>query len=165
MTTENDFYDKFVEGYFSKREEEIASTWPDDVQQRCRLFLKLVRSQSRSFSARSVVEALSSEGVKANLTLTSAENEPPEELSRGEERYVVEKEIARGGMGRILLAYDRDFRRRIAMKVLLGAAHERSSRFLEEAQATAQLEHPNIGPSASSLSSGMPACTFRGCRW
>lgn len=64
------------------------------------------------------------------------------------ERYVVEREIARGGMGRILLAYDRDFRRRIAVKVLLAPRTDKrtSGRFIEEAQATAQLEHPNIAP-------------------
>jgi serine/threonine-protein kinase len=51
-------------------------------------------------------------------------------------------------MGRILLAYDRDFRRRVAVKVLAVEHADRSrvARFLEEAQATAQLEHPNIAP-------------------
>jgi len=50
--------------------------------------------------------------------------------------YHVLGEIARGGMGRILLAYDRDFRRRIAVKVLLGQVSDRArvGRFLEEAQ-------------------------------
>jgi serine/threonine protein kinase len=69
-------------------------------------------------------------------------------ISDRSQRYLVENELAAGGMGRILIAYDRDFRRRIAMKVLPQSARDRSrvSRFLEEAQATAQLEHPNIGP-------------------
>jgi serine/threonine-protein kinase len=75
------------------------------------------------------------------------------ELSPGDpglsdERYLVEGEIAAGGMGRILNVYDQDIRRRVAMKVLRRSARDRRvlAKFLEEAQATGQLEHPNIAP-------------------
>ena len=73
-------------------------------------------------------------------------------------RYLLEGEIARGGMGAILEVWDGDLRRRLAMKVALGkgegssssAANELDprllSRFLEEAQVTGQLEHPGIVP-------------------
>ncbi len=72
----------------------------------------------------------------------------------GSRKYVVAGEIARGGMGLILRAVDRDIRREVAMKVLLddeadGSASEtrrRRLRFVEEAQVTGQLEHPNIVP-------------------
>ncbi|MCY3017887.1 MAG: protein kinase [Planctomycetota bacterium] len=65
----------------------------------------------------------------------------------GDEKYAVEDEIARGGMGAILKAVDRDIRRPVAMKVMLGEADERKrARFVEEAQVTGQLEHPNIVP-------------------
>ncbi len=72
----------------------------------------------------------------------------------GTRKYVVAGEIARGGMGLILRAVDRDIRREVAMKVLLdetdeGSASEtrrRRLRFVEEAQVTGQLEHPNIVP-------------------
>ena len=72
-----------------------------------------------------------------------------------DKRYEVRREIARGGMGAIMLARDHDLRRDVAMKVLLGAtrgetanvkARGRIARFLEEAQITGQLEHPNIVP-------------------
>jgi serine/threonine protein kinase len=62
-------------------------------------------------------------------------------------RYVIEKEIARGGMGAVVRAVDCDIRREVAVKYMLddrdfGA----KARFVEEAQITGQLEHPNIVP-------------------
>jgi len=68
------------------------------------------------------------------------------------------REIARGGMGRILSTWDNSLRRTLAMKVLLGTrladaeipeasdARRQLSRFLEEAQITGQLDHPGIVP-------------------
>jgi serine/threonine protein kinase/WD40 repeat protein len=64
-------------------------------------------------------------------------------------RYVIEEEIGRGGMGTVYRAFDRELRRRVAVKVLLPMLSEdrRSlERFIAEAQATAQLEHPGIVP-------------------
>ena len=73
----------------------------------------------------------------------------PLEIGLGDERYSVEGELGRGGMGRVLMVYDQDIRRRVAMKVLredVGQDRKATTRFLEEAQATGQLEHPNIAP-------------------
>jgi serine/threonine protein kinase len=54
-------------------------------------------------------------------------------------------EIARGGMGAVLRAADCDIRREVAVKYLLDHADERKkARFVEEAQITGQLQHPNI---------------------
>ena len=70
----------------------------------------------------------------------------------GQQRYEQRGEIDRGGMGRVLEVYDRDLRRSLAMKVVLedelGAAPSgrRVARFLEEAQITAQLDHPGVVP-------------------
>ena len=74
-------------------------------------------------------------------------------------RYEVRRELARGGMGAILEVWDRELRRTLAMKVVLGSrpgpdatesvaagAERRLSRFLEEAQITGQLDHPGIVP-------------------
>lgn len=71
-------------------------------------------------------------------------------------RYDRRREIARGGMGKILEVWDGDLRRRLAMKVILGRRkpgatesevdERRLSRFLEEAQITSQLDHPGIVP-------------------
>ncbi len=64
-------------------------------------------------------------------------------------RYVVIREIARGGMGKVLEVEDTDLRRSVALKVLRKELVDRRDlveRFLEEAQITGQLEHPNIVP-------------------
>ncbi|MBI4882372.1 MAG: SUMF1/EgtB/PvdO family nonheme iron enzyme [Planctomycetes bacterium] len=73
-------------------------------------------------------------------------------------RYRLKDEIAHGGMGSIFKVWDEDLRRNLAMKVMLarasGAAASDSgsddpralSRFLDEAQVTAQLDHPGIVP-------------------
>ena len=67
-------------------------------------------------------------------------------------RYDRRREIARGGMGRIIEVWDADLRRSLAMKVILGRKkagaevsevdERRLSRFLEEAQITSQLAAP-----------------------
>jgi serine/threonine protein kinase/Leucine-rich repeat (LRR) protein len=71
-------------------------------------------------------------------------------LGRGpssNERYLVEGEIARGGMGAVMRAVDCDIRREVAIKYLLDQNDPRRKlRFVEEAQITGQLEHPNIVP-------------------
>ena len=68
------------------------------------------------------------------------------------QRYSVEREIARGGMGVVYGLWDGRLRRRLAVKVGRRDAGAGSStklgahRFLEEAQVTAQLDHPGIVP-------------------
>jgi len=63
------------------------------------------------------------------------------------QRYVVQGEIARGGMGAVLKAVDCDIRREVAVKYMLDEKDARKkARFIEEAQINGQLEHPNIVP-------------------
>ncbi len=62
-------------------------------------------------------------------------------------RYVVIREIGRGGSGIVYEAVDPDLQRRVAVKVLLAGDFAKSrdqQRFLNEARAVAQLDHPNI---------------------
>jgi len=63
-------------------------------------------------------------------------------------RYDVREERARGGMGRILVAFDAFLGREVAFKELLRELADRDAarRFLREARITGQLEHPNIVP-------------------
>jgi eukaryotic-like serine/threonine-protein kinase len=58
--------------------------------------------------------------------------------------YGVLREIARGGMGRILAAHDEGLGRDVALKVLLPGAN--ADRFVRESKITAQLPHPGIPP-------------------
>ncbi len=64
------------------------------------------------------------------------------------ERYVVERELGRGGMAFVYLAMDRRYQRQVAIKVLDPsiATAVGAERFLREIQITAQLQHPHIVP-------------------
>jgi serine/threonine-protein kinase len=71
---------------------------------------------------------------------------PPEEAG---DRYQLQGEIARGGMGAVLRGRDVDLGRDLAVKVLLEKhAHrpEVARRFIEEAQIGGQLQHPGVVP-------------------
>ena len=62
---------------------------------------------------------------------------------------VVERSLGEGGMGSVHAALDHGLRRRVAVKLLhpaLDAVERDELRFVEEAQLTGQLEHPNIVP-------------------
>ena len=61
-------------------------------------------------------------------------------------RYRLETEIGRGGMGAVFRAQDLMLDRPVAVKVFerSDAVMDRSDRFLREAQAAARLNHPNI---------------------
>lgn len=78
-------------------------------------------------------------------------------------RYLGEKEFSRGGMGRILIAFDRVLAREVVIKELLpqkngadatveqpehpaGSGRPGMRRFLREARITGSLEHPSIVP-------------------
>ena len=85
-------------------------------------------------------EGVATAGVKSIQELL-------ERRSKNGERYVIAQEIARGGMGAILRAVDCDVRREVAIKYMLDQTDTRKKlRFIEEAQITGQLEHPNIVP-------------------
>ena len=83
--------------------------------------------------------------------IRTSEPEPDAE----ESRYQLRGEIGRGGMGIVFDVWDRRLRRSLAMKVCRAEdSAERASpaqrraryRFLEEAQITAQLDHPGVVP-------------------
>ncbi len=66
-----------------------------------------------------------------------------------EDRYIVRRQVARGGMGILFSVYDRDFQRHSVMKVLRSDVKKDNPllrTFVREARITAQLEHPNIVP-------------------
>jgi WD40 repeat protein len=93
-----------------------------------------------------------------DVSQAKAAAEAPE---HGSSRFEIGSEIARGGMGAILRVHDPDLRRDLAMKVLLGTSGVGAgagraavgsvdtvhlTRFLNEAQVTAQLAHPGVVP-------------------
>lgn len=69
-------------------------------------------------------------------------------LFHADERYKVEDEIARGGMGVIYEAQQQSLQRKVAVKSLRSEKNKNSRQkiFVSEAVVTARLEHPNIVP-------------------
>ena len=65
---------------------------------------------------------------------------------RSDDRYEILGEHARGGLGRILLARDREVGRIVAIKELLRNRRRGEARFVREAIVTAHLDHPSIVP-------------------
>lgn len=62
-------------------------------------------------------------------------------------RFVVGELVGAGGMGVVYRASDRELKRSVALKLLRGkggAAEEQQERLLREAQAIAQVSHPNV---------------------
>jgi tetratricopeptide (TPR) repeat protein/predicted Ser/Thr protein kinase len=82
--------------------------------------------------------------------LTGPGRAPAPTLERGTSlgRYRIEQRVGAGGMGVVYAAIDPDLNRRVALKLLHGFAmagqDERRQRLLREAQAMAQLSHPNV---------------------
>jgi len=64
------------------------------------------------------------------------------------DRYLIERELGRGGMAIVYLAEARKHQRRVALEVLRPelAASIGAERFLREITTAAQLTHPNILP-------------------
>ncbi len=62
------------------------------------------------------------------------------------EHYRTDREIASGGMGRIVAAEDLRLRRPVALKQLLDPSLDQMPRFQREALITARLQHPGIVP-------------------
>jgi serine/threonine protein kinase/Tol biopolymer transport system component len=62
-------------------------------------------------------------------------------------RYEIRSKIGEGGMGEVYLAEDTQLRRKVALKVLpaeVAGNQDRMRRFIQEAQAAAALNHPNV---------------------
>src|SRR5262245_45679213 len=59
-------------------------------------------------------------------------------------KYLLEREIARGGMGVIWVALDPKLQRRVALKWLHSGQADASRRLEKEATAVARLQHPNV---------------------
>ncbi|HEY0989810.1 MAG TPA: serine/threonine-protein kinase, partial [Kofleriaceae bacterium] len=78
-------------------------------------------------------------------------------------RYLLGAEIARGGMGTILGAFDRRLARSIAIKRLERDDSSFAARFAREIRITASLQHPGIVPvyDSGSLPGGQPFYAMR----
>jgi serine/threonine-protein kinase len=87
------------------------------------------------------------EGESADVVKPKSDAMPP--LEQTGDRYQLQGEIARGGMGAVLRGRDVDLGRDLAVKVLLEKHVHRpevARRFIEEAQIGGQLQHPGVVP-------------------
>ncbi len=84
------------------------------------------------------------------------------------DRYVIRKLIARGGMGEVHLAWDRELQREVVFKTVRLDLDDESlvPRFVFEARLSGQLEHPNIVPvhDFGTTPDGRPFYTMRWIR-
>jgi eukaryotic-like serine/threonine-protein kinase len=86
-------------------------------------------------------------GEEADVTLKSSGTAPRPAQAFPLYRFEDEGEIARGGMSSVRKVFDRMIMREVAMKVLDPTrSFDELSHFIEEAQITGQLDHPNIVP-------------------
>src|SRR4030095_319956 len=111
-----------------------------DADEYCRGYPELdpeLRAQLRALDEIDMA-LMPSEAPRATLT-----PELPERLSG----YKILGEIGSGGMGRVLLAFDERLGRKVAVKTLsprYAGNPKLRERFMREARALAQLDHPNI---------------------
>ena len=86
------------------------------------------------------------------------------ELVSFADRYRLDHELARGGMGRVLVAHDRKIGREVAIKELLRKTSAAAvARFWRESVMTARLQHPGIIPvyEVDRRADGEPFITMR----
>ena len=74
------------------------------------------------------------------------QNSPGDPRRELQQRFAIQEELGRGGMGRVVVARDLKLGRRVAIKFLGNAANDPHAlrRFEQEARAAGGLNHPNI---------------------
>lgn len=103
-------------------------------------------------AARAGIAAALTVSADGDTQISGEKKAPREPLGKGStlSRYVILDRLAEGGMGEIYAAYDPDLDRKVAVKLLKSdyagsdTAEELRMRMLREAQAMAQLSHPNV---------------------
>ncbi len=101
----------------------------------------------RSVSAQ--IDAADVPDSKETALAAPAHDEPVAPFHLAEQKYTLVAPIGGGGMGEVHLVHDKDLRRDVAMKMLraeLSSSASLKRKFVAEAQATSQLEHPGIPP-------------------
>ncbi|MBI3856176.1 MAG: protein kinase [Planctomycetes bacterium] len=94
-------------------------------------------------------------GIKADesaygLSLEVASDLPPEvaqaelDPSNTFAKYILVRQLGKGGSGVVHLAYQKELKRFVALKLLRNDDDEMAQRFVHEAQLAARLRHPNI---------------------
>lgn len=92
-------------------------------------------------------DTLLAEETQSSTPAESRKSSPTMPPPPGQERYQIGSELGRGGMGRVVEAFDVQLGRTVALKEVLPKAGSASARrFSREVALTAKLEHPSIVP-------------------
>jgi len=118
----------------------------EDVRER----LDEVETLSSAFAATSTTSSRHEAATVVNesdMTVTLVDTPYQQLPSQTKERYVVKGQLGKGGMGAVYLAEDKRLRRTVALKILppeLAQDDKLRLRLIREAQAVAQINHPNV---------------------
>jgi serine/threonine protein kinase len=120
---------------------------PDDLDKKLAEFVRSV-SDAAPESKFTISRYLAAQGIDDDTDVQLSDSHKSQfKNDSAHSKYEVGDKVAEGGMGAILDARDLNVRRHVAMKVMHDSTDRDSVlRFIEEAQVTAQLEHPNIVP-------------------
>jgi tetratricopeptide (TPR) repeat protein/predicted Ser/Thr protein kinase len=135
-----DVLDAFVQGGLDVPEVEVVERHLDACSDCGRLVAELAWAYGASSADRAVTGEPLPGDTQPAMSATVA---PGHGTTMG--RYLVLERLGAGGMGVVYAAYDPDLDRKVALKLLHGAAgDEERQRLLREAQAMARLAHPNV---------------------
>jgi serine/threonine protein kinase len=139
----------------SERIEELLLNW-DDLRERgtaltaeelCREHPELTSEVARRIKALEAVYRVPN--AAGNLLATKPFSPPrsPEKSLPHLDDYEILELLGSGGMGQVFKAYQKSLKRLVALKMILTGRHAsqaENDRFRTEAEAVAQLQHPNI---------------------
>jgi serine/threonine protein kinase/tetratricopeptide (TPR) repeat protein len=128
---------------FQKSEDEVFEEYLERINTGGPLDLEELRRLYPEFAERLIVELEIYESIGEGVEGNFRAGEPLGILGD----YTLRRQIGRGGMGVVYEAWQNSMNRRVALKVLpAGVAVDRkaSARFMREAQAAGQLNHPNV---------------------
>ncbi len=87
----------------------------------------------------------SEEQFPTQLNTSNPINSIGNPINSAQEKYKIISQIGSGGMGKVYKAFDNQLQRIVAIKVMLeGQNNQQTERFIQEAKAMSQLNHPNI---------------------
>ena len=101
--------------------------------------------------------------ITVNTNMAELVGASTDAIQLPEGRFALGSKLGQGGMGVVFSAQDSTLNREIAVKVLSGKEWVGLTRFVREAQVTAQLSHPNVVPvyGLEKTDNGSPALSMK----
>jgi WD40 repeat protein/serine/threonine protein kinase len=123
-----------------------AESWLRNAARAPKESIRAAEQLSPLMPTKHLPETPSSLGVADTPFLEDPSQTTSTSIEEPKERYQIEREFARGGLGRVMLAKDKKLERVVAIKELLNPNEKMKERFFQEVKLTARLEHPSIVP-------------------